>query len=89
MRAFINGELVTDGNSGVMMHSFPEIVAYASQDETRRPGDFIGSGTVGGGCGLELRSRAWGGSATAWCSSADGMTGPGATRMGWRWLRRR
>ena len=54
MRAWINGELVTDGNSGVMMHSFPEIVAYASRDETRRPGEFIGSGTVGGGCGLEL-----------------------------------
>lgn len=54
MRAWINGELVTDGHSGVMMHSFPEIVAYASQDETRRPGEFIGSGTVGGGCGLEL-----------------------------------
>ena len=53
MRAWINGDLVTDGNSGVMLHTFPEIIAYASQSETRRPGEFFGSGTVGGGCGLE------------------------------------
>lgn len=53
MRAWINGDLVTDGNSGKMLHSFPEIVAYASQSETRRPGEFFGSGTVGGGCGME------------------------------------
>ena len=25
-----------------------------SQDETLVPGEFIGSGTVGGGCGLEI-----------------------------------
>jgi 2-keto-4-pentenoate hydratase/2-oxohepta-3-ene-1,7-dioic acid hydratase in catechol pathway len=37
------------------MHwSFEEIVAYVSRSETLRVGDFIGSGTVGGGCGLEL-----------------------------------
>lgn len=53
MRAWINGDLVTDGNSKAMMHSFAGIIAYASQDETRRPGEFIGSGTVGGGCSLE------------------------------------
>lgn len=53
MRAWINGDLVTDGNSAAMMHSFAEIIAYASEDETRRAGEFIGSGTVGGGCSLE------------------------------------
>lgn len=53
MRAWINGDLVTDGNSAAMMHSFPRIIAYASEDETRHPGEFIGSGTVGGGCSLE------------------------------------
>ena len=53
MRAWINGDLVTDGNSKLMMHSFAEILAYASRDETRRPGEFFGSGTVGGGCSLE------------------------------------
>ncbi|WP_375491016.1 fumarylacetoacetate hydrolase family protein [uncultured Nostoc sp.] len=34
--------------------SFEEIIAYISQDETLYPGEFIGSGTVGNGCGLEL-----------------------------------
>jgi 2-keto-4-pentenoate hydratase/2-oxohepta-3-ene-1,7-dioic acid hydratase in catechol pathway len=53
MRAWINGDLVTDGNSAAMMHSFPQIIAYAAEEETRHPGEFIGSGTVGGGCSLE------------------------------------
>ena len=30
------------------------MLAHVSQDETLWPGDFLGSGTVGGGCGLEL-----------------------------------
>jgi hypothetical protein len=29
-------------------------VAHISRDETMMPGEFIGSGTVGNGCGLEL-----------------------------------
>lgn len=53
MQAWINGDQVTDGNSRVMLHSFPEIIAHATRDETRQPGDFFGSGTVGGGCGME------------------------------------
>jgi 2-keto-4-pentenoate hydratase/2-oxohepta-3-ene-1,7-dioic acid hydratase in catechol pathway len=39
------------GSRGV---SFEEIIAHISQDETLMPGKFIGSGTVGNGCGLEL-----------------------------------
>jgi 2-keto-4-pentenoate hydratase/2-oxohepta-3-ene-1,7-dioic acid hydratase in catechol pathway len=53
MSVFINGEPVSSGSSGDMMHTFPEIIAYSSQDETRHAGEFFGSGTVGGGCGLE------------------------------------
>jgi 2-keto-4-pentenoate hydratase/2-oxohepta-3-ene-1,7-dioic acid hydratase in catechol pathway len=41
---------MTDG----MLFSFEEIIAHISQDETLMPGEFIGSGTVGNGCGLEL-----------------------------------
>ena len=37
-----------------MQFSFEEIIAYISQDETLYPGEFIGSGTVPSGCGLEL-----------------------------------
>ncbi len=30
------------------------MVAYVSRDETIYPGEVMGSGTVGSGCGLEL-----------------------------------
>jgi 2-keto-4-pentenoate hydratase/2-oxohepta-3-ene-1,7-dioic acid hydratase in catechol pathway len=54
MRAKVNGETWTDSNSSGMLHSFEEMIAYVSRGETLRPGEFFGSGTVGGGCGLEL-----------------------------------
>jgi 2-keto-4-pentenoate hydratase/2-oxohepta-3-ene-1,7-dioic acid hydratase in catechol pathway len=37
-----------------MYHSFGDIIEHVSQDETLYPGDILGSGTVGKGCGLEL-----------------------------------
>jgi 2-keto-4-pentenoate hydratase/2-oxohepta-3-ene-1,7-dioic acid hydratase in catechol pathway len=54
LRARINGEEWSSGSSSEMHFSFPEIIEYISRDETLYPGDFIGSGTVPGGCGLEL-----------------------------------
>jgi 2-keto-4-pentenoate hydratase/2-oxohepta-3-ene-1,7-dioic acid hydratase in catechol pathway len=54
MTAKINGELWSDGNSGDMHFSFPELIAYLSKDDPIYPGEFIGSGTVGNGCGAEL-----------------------------------
>ena len=54
MTARINGELWSDGNIGAIHWSFPQMIAHASMDETLYPGDVLGSGTVGGGCGLEL-----------------------------------
>lgn len=53
MQARINGETVCDNVSRGMLFSFEEIIAHMSQDETLMPGEFIGSGTVGNGCGLE------------------------------------
>lgn len=53
MQARINGETVCDNISRGMLFSFEEIIAHMSQDETIMPGEFIGSGTVGNGCGLE------------------------------------
>jgi 2-keto-4-pentenoate hydratase/2-oxohepta-3-ene-1,7-dioic acid hydratase in catechol pathway len=35
-------------------HSFGDLIAYAAQDQTLRPGDVLGSGTATGGSGLEL-----------------------------------
>lgn len=53
MIARINGEVWTDGNSGTMFRTWAQIIEYVSRDETLHPGDFLGSGTVGGGCGAE------------------------------------
>jgi 2-keto-4-pentenoate hydratase/2-oxohepta-3-ene-1,7-dioic acid hydratase in catechol pathway len=54
MRARVNGEEWSLGNSGDMHHRFEDIIAHVSADETLYPGEFLGSGTVGNGCGLEL-----------------------------------
>jgi 2-keto-4-pentenoate hydratase/2-oxohepta-3-ene-1,7-dioic acid hydratase in catechol pathway len=54
MRAYVNGELWSRGNSRTMHYSFDDMITYLSQSETLHPGDFLGSGTVGNGCGLEL-----------------------------------
>ena len=54
MAARINGEQWSTGNSRDMRWSFDELLAYISQDETLHPGEFIGSGCVPDGCGLEL-----------------------------------
>jgi 2-keto-4-pentenoate hydratase/2-oxohepta-3-ene-1,7-dioic acid hydratase in catechol pathway len=56
MSARVNGAEWSRGSTGEMYWSFEEIIAYVSRSETLYPGDFIGSGTVGGGCGLELGS---------------------------------
>lgn len=53
MNVYLNGEKVSTGESADMMHTFPQIIAYSCQDETRHPGEFFASGTVGGGSGLE------------------------------------
>ncbi|MBO9711763.1 fumarylacetoacetate hydrolase family protein [Sphingomonas sp.] len=57
MTTRINGEVRSVGTSADMLHSFAEIIAYASVDETLHAGEFFASGTVGGGCGLEHGER--------------------------------
>lgn len=54
MVARVNGEEWSRGNSRDMIHSFEDMIAHVSRDETLHPGEVLGSGTVGGGCGLEL-----------------------------------
>ena len=54
MTARINGELWSDGSSASMYWKFEHMIEFLSRDDTIVPGDVIGSGTVGGGCGLEL-----------------------------------
>lgn len=54
MTAAVDGETWSEGTPGEMHHSFADIVAHVSQSEPLQPGDVLGSGTVGEGCGLEL-----------------------------------
>ena len=54
MRAFVNEELWSEGSSATMHWSFADMIAYVSRSETLHPGEILGSGTVGNGCGLEL-----------------------------------
>lgn len=54
MEARVNGEVRSRGVSEGMLFSFEEIIEHITKDETLMPGEFIGSGTVGNGCGLEL-----------------------------------
>jgi len=54
MIARINGEVWSDNNSGTAYWTWPQIIEFASMDETLYPGDFLGSGTVEHGCGMEL-----------------------------------
>jgi 2-keto-4-pentenoate hydratase/2-oxohepta-3-ene-1,7-dioic acid hydratase in catechol pathway len=54
MKARVNGKIRSHGVTDGMLFSFEEIIAHVTKDETLMPGEFIGSGTVGNGCGLEL-----------------------------------
>jgi len=54
MEVRVNGKMRSQGVSDGMLFSFEEIIAHVTRDETLMPGEFIGSGTVGNGCGLEI-----------------------------------
>ncbi|WP_247002849.1 fumarylacetoacetate hydrolase family protein [Halosolutus gelatinilyticus] len=54
MTARVDGEVWSEGTVDEMYHSFADIIEHVSRSETLYPGDVIGSGTVGEGCGLEL-----------------------------------
>jgi len=51
---------ISDGRSGSAHFSFADMLVRASADVRLRPGDLIGSGTVGGGCLLEVRDETLG-----------------------------
>ncbi len=54
MAARVNGETWSEGGLGSMLYTFPQVIAHLSQEQPLLPGDLLGSGTVGRGCGLEL-----------------------------------
>ena len=49
----VNGEEWGRGNTGEMRWRFEDCIAHVSRSETLHTGEFLGSGTVGNGCGLE------------------------------------
>jgi 2-keto-4-pentenoate hydratase/2-oxohepta-3-ene-1,7-dioic acid hydratase in catechol pathway len=53
MIARVNGEEWGRGNSSEMGWKFEDCIAHVSRSETLFSGEFLGSGTVGDGCGLE------------------------------------
>jgi 2-keto-4-pentenoate hydratase/2-oxohepta-3-ene-1,7-dioic acid hydratase in catechol pathway len=53
MIARVNGEEWGRGTSRDMRWTFEDLIAHISRSETLYPGEFLGSGTVGNGCGLE------------------------------------
>jgi 2-keto-4-pentenoate hydratase/2-oxohepta-3-ene-1,7-dioic acid hydratase in catechol pathway len=50
----VNGETRCESTTAGMLFNFEEMIAHMSQDETVHAGEFIGSGTIGNGCGLEI-----------------------------------
>lgn len=53
-RVTVNGEEVTAADASEQHFGWPEIVVHAGRDTRLRPGDILGSGTLAGGCLLEL-----------------------------------
>jgi len=53
MIARVNGEEWGRSHSVTMHWSFEDLIAHISRSETLYPGEFLGSGTIGNGCGLE------------------------------------
>jgi len=67
MTASVNGKQYSQGNSGAMYWTWPQLLAHACRDTELRPGDVLGSGTLGTGCILELTPEAVGG----WLNPGD------------------
>ncbi len=58
--ASVNGRECSRGSWAAIHHSFGEMLARASADVHLRPGEIVGSGTIGGGSLLEVREATLG-----------------------------
>ena len=54
MTALINDEVWSEGYTGDAHYTWAQMIEHASKEEWLLATDFMGSGTVGTGCGLEL-----------------------------------
>jgi fumarylacetoacetate (FAA) hydrolase len=59
MVARVNGEERSRGNLSSMYHGWDALLTHARRNTRLRPGDVIGSGTVGSGCILEHGDGRW------------------------------
>jgi 2-keto-4-pentenoate hydratase/2-oxohepta-3-ene-1,7-dioic acid hydratase in catechol pathway len=59
MIARVNGEERSRGNLRDLYHSWDRIADQAARNTVLRPGDILGSGTVGSGCILEHGDGRW------------------------------
>ena len=50
----VNGHELTRSDASKQHYSWPQIVEHAARDTELKPGDVLGSGTLGKGCLLEL-----------------------------------
>jgi fumarylacetoacetate (FAA) hydrolase len=60
MTALVNGQELSRGSWAAAQFSFGQMIERASADVRLRPGDLLGSGTVGTGCLLEIRDETLG-----------------------------
>ena len=54
LTARVDDEVWSEGSLGDVRWTFPQMIAHVSRAEDVWPGDVYGSGTFGGGCGLDL-----------------------------------
>jgi len=59
MVARVNGEERSRGELAAMFHKWDALLTHAARNTVLRPGDIIGSGTVGSGCILEHGDGRW------------------------------
>ncbi len=60
LSASVNGNHYSSGNLKSIHWDFEDMIAWASQETTLRPGDIMMSGTVGTGCILEIGHEEYG-----------------------------
>jgi 2-keto-4-pentenoate hydratase/2-oxohepta-3-ene-1,7-dioic acid hydratase in catechol pathway len=73
LEARIDGETWARGELGAMHWTFPQMIAHVSRGEDVWPGDLYGSGTFGGGCGLDLGRFLWPGAVVELEASGIGI----------------
>ena len=71
MLARVNGREISRGNLRDIHYSFPQMIAWASQNARLRAGDVLGSGTVGTGCLMELQNIELGTQVQPWLQPGD------------------